>query len=497
MKTVSHLESLQACLVNLPPLPAIVRYYDDFSDSYAEVIAPDNSDQWILSFDGRRTTLDFLSLDVEIRRIAKCWCAALLSRLSPVTAEFYFFRLAAIPIDRIVDLLTCKPQEVRAVWRLCHSSNLSPSAFVSLKSFVVFLCESRIGAWGPEWLDLVSQLPLPKIDKYASVRVGDVFLSAEEESKIIRHIDSVCANLQAQPAALSDDIVESTAILVCSYQFGFRAKQIAMLEMRSIRIWDDGLEGMPAVHLTFSMIKQRSAKRVFPMVRRVKREWATLFLELFDRAKAKGLAGADHVFRRTPRAVGEVIIGLTVNLLGGRRTVVELRHTAAQRLVDAGATEEELATFMGHSDLNTGLIYFRSSPSQGERINRALGLSKVYQRIVKIAHDRFISLKELAELKGEQQIAGVPHGIPIAGIGGCSHGQPSCPYNPIMSCYGCTRFMPVADVDVHQRVLEDLRRVVKVFYESSRAERGSPAFQLEQTISSVQAILDELEHFQS
>jgi hypothetical protein len=147
---------------------------------------------------------------------------------------------------------------------------------------------------------------------------------------------------------------------------------------------------------------------------------------------------------------------------------------------------------MGHSDLNTGLIYFRSSASQGERVNQALGVSAVYQRVVKIAHDRFISVKELIELKGDQQIAGVPHGVPIAGIGGCTVGQPSCPYNPITSCYGCPKFMPVADAGVHKAVLEDLRGVMKFFYSSSRAERGSPAFQLEETISTVQAVLSEL-----
>jgi hypothetical protein len=153
--------------------------------------------------------------------------------------------------------------------------------------------------------------------------------------------------------------------------------------------------------------------------------------------------------------------------------------------VDAGATEEEAAAFLGHSDLDTPLIYFNSSPSQAERVNRALGVSAVYQQVVKIAHDCFISPAELVSLKGDQQVAGVPHGIPISGIGGCSSGQPNCPYNPVLSCYGCSRFMPVSDVWVHTAVLNDLRSVLKVFYTASRAERGSPAFQLEQTIAKV------------
>ena len=118
----------------------------------------------------------------------------------------------------------------------------------------------------------------------------------------------------------------------------------------------------------------------------------------------------------------------------------------------------------------------------------------MYRRVAKIAHDKFISPEELAELKGEQQIAGVPHGIPIIGIGGCGTGQPSCPYNPITSCYGCRKFMPVTDLELHKRVLADMRGVVLFFEKASRGDVDSPAFmQLQRTISSIQQVIYELE----
>jgi integrase len=485
-------ESIKSVLTNVPPVPAVVRYYDDFSDSYSQVADACSSDQWTLSFDGRRAILDFRVFDLEFRGLIKAWCSVLLAQLSPVSAEYYLARISTVPIGQLASLLTCEPREIRSEWKRLHSANRTYGELIALKSFLNFMCEFCIASWGPGWHDLVRQLPLPKIDKYASVRVGDVFLGVEEEAAIIRYIDRVCADVRARPDRIRDDVLEPAAILTCAYQFGFRPKQIAMLEMRNIRIWKDGVDDRPAVHLTFVMIKQQSKNQVFPMVRRVKREWGRLFEELFGRAQTKGLVGADHVFCRTPKEVGKVLADIAEAVLEQRRTGTEFRHTAAQRLVDAGASEEELAAFLGHSDLNTGLIYFRSSASQGERVNQALGVSAVYQRVVKIAHDRFISAKELVELKGDQQIAGVPHGVPIAGIGGCAVGQPSCPFNPILSCYGCPKFMPVADASVHKKVLEDLRDVMKFFYASSRAERGSPAFQLEETISTVQAVLSEL-----
>jgi len=192
--------------------------------------------------------------------------------------------------------------------------------------------------------------------------------------------------------------------------------------------------------------------------------------------------------------VTHIIIEATGKLLPIPRSATELRHTAAQRLVDAGASQEELAEFMGHSDLRTGLVYFQTSPNQAERVNSALGISEIYQQVAKIAHDRFIDHDELSALKGEQQIGAAPHGIPIAGIGGCAIGQPVCPSNPVTACYGCRKFMPLHDAETHKRVLADFRGVVKFFSEASKGDFNSPAYvQLKRTISSVQSIIAEIE----
>jgi hypothetical protein len=490
MSLFPHQATAHSLFDNLPPLPVVVRYYDDFSDSYHEIVNL-KSRTWTVHLDGRTSTLDFSEVDGVLRDAVMRWCAFVLAELSPATALQYLDYLKSVPSDLIMSVATCSPHDLRTEWNKLHARELSYYAFAPISSFLAFLCDFSVGHWNSTWLDLISQLQYPKKDKYAGVRVGDVFLSIEEEAAIVQHINWVSESIVARPHTIPDEVLEGTAILVCSYQFAFRAKQIAMLEMRNIRIWNDGIEETPTVHLTFTMIKQRTSKRVFPMVRRVMRGWAPLFIELVERAKHNGMSGADHVFSRTPPQVSQTLADLTESL-GGRRATRALRHTAAQRFVDAGASEEELAAFMGHTDLNTGIIYFNSSRSQAERVNQALGISSTYQNVLKIAHGRFISSDELAGLKGDQQIAGVPHGMPIAGIGGCELGQPSCPNNPVMSCYGCSRFMPIATPRIHVQVLDDLRDVMKFFYASSHAERGSPALQLESTIAKVQAVIDEL-----
>ena len=378
MIRVASAKQRHGLVANVPPLPLAISYYDDFSDAYNQLSDP-SDDQWKLFFDGSAATLDFAKFDVEVRAVVKAWCSMLLATNSPRTAECYCYELQRVPGDHIIGLLTSKPQEVKSFWNSLLTASITYQGLSSLKSLLSFLCNFEIGEWGPRWLDLASQLQLPKVDKYASVRLGDVFLTAAEEAEIVRGIDEECARIQTQGWSTPDEQLEETAILVCSYQFGLRPKQIAMLQVRNIRVWEDGMEEHSAVHLTFTMIKQRSSKQVFPMVRRLKRDWTPIFIGLLERARQHGMTGANRVFHRTPEQISKVVVDLTESFGGRPRTPTELRHTAAQRLVDAGATEEELAAFMGHTDLNTGLVYFNSTPAQGARINQALGISNVWR----------------------------------------------------------------------------------------------------------------------
>ncbi len=64
MNARSRLESVEALLRNAPPVPAVVLYYDDFSDSYGQVTHASASDHWTISFDGRNATLDFGRFDI-------------------------------------------------------------------------------------------------------------------------------------------------------------------------------------------------------------------------------------------------------------------------------------------------------------------------------------------------------------------------------------------------------------------------------------------------
>lgn len=317
--------------------------------------------------------------------------------------------------------------------------NINKNKFYGLKEILHILCRESLFVWNPDYLPLISQLPLPFYDKYALLRSQTSFLTIEEEQKLISFFDKIAQQLKKDTTLISTE-------------------------------------------------------RLIPLTRKVKNEWAIIVNVLYNR-RIEEKNQNNFLLELSSASETAFLIKSTLQKeLNIYRSARDLRHAAAQRMVDGGANQEELASFLGHSDLDSCLVYFNISANQAERVNKALGISNIYSKLAKIAHDRFIDESELILLKEDQQIADAPHGIPITGIGGCTIGQPICPYNPITSCYGCYKFMPLSDVEIHKQVLMDMRQVVSLFIKSGREDNNSPAFlQLKHTINNIQSIISELE----
>ena len=486
---------LPSLLASLPSLPKRVRYYDDFDEKVRSIEDFDSRDD--LSFiSGGVTPLNFSRLGQSYGCLAKhLFFHCITENLRITTAGAYIASLQHVEHDLLVEVLSAGPMKIKEVWSLLFAKNIIPRSFLALKRLLIMLCQRHLCGWEPAYIEFLSStLLLPAYDKYPTVPTGDAFLSASEEAQIVLYLEGMAATSIRAPEQLADATLRKIGMLMFSYLFAMRPYQIAKVTMRDVRIWGEQEGEHPSVHITFYMIKQQTDSAVFPMVRRVKHAWAPLILLLHERALKQNLCGSDRLFAVDSAAdVGIAIQVLATDIASRHISANDLRHTAAQRLADSGASQEEVATFLGHSDITTCRIYFESSPNQAELINQALAISPTYHRVVKIAHAKFISKKELSELKEEEQIAGVPHGIPIAGIGGCGVGQPSCPYNPITSCYGCPNFKPLRDIELHRRVLKDLRGVVLFFADASREEKKSPADQLRRTLLAVQEVIRELE----
>jgi len=485
-------------VAHLPSLPSVIKYFDEFSECHRSVVGVSNAPAIDLHYGGRVYAVRFDEFSPSLATVLKHALVELFRR--EVNAFAIVNRIMGtrnLSGSDMTSVVLSSPETILPLWIEIVSKSRAPYSLLVIKDILRVLCIYRIGGWSPSYSEYIGKsLSLPERDKYAFLRSGKAFFSIEQEATVVRLIDDAARSISSEPARWTYSDLADVGMLVCAFQFGMRPIQIARLKIEGVRHRILTSDGSPAVHLAFPMVKQRRGTQAIPLIRRVKPEWASVFAELLDRAVKAGSPGASRIFAvSSANEAGTRISSVVRDLLHDDVVSTKtFRHSAAQRMVDAGASHEELAAFLGHADITSGLIYYQTSSSQAERINRAFGISEIYSNLAKVAHDRFITEEDLAELKGDYQIGAVPHGIPITGIGGCSSGQPACPYNPVLSCYGCRRFMPLQNASVHRQVLADLRKVVGFFGTSGREEGSTPAFlQLQRTITNVQSIVGELE----
>jgi len=486
------IDQFAQAVIGLPPLPKTIRYEDDYDEIIRSVTVAETEEGLTIYISGESSHVNFLRYSARVRQLLRVYLLFSLSEMATISIKGKYQRFTEISAEDIELAASSHPIKLRGIWST-YVAKYSGSALIALRALLNFLCTIRFMNWSTPYREFISKgLPVDTPSPYAVVRSGEAFLTIEEEAKLVRWFDGAAFRVADLPLPE----LEIACLLVSSYQFGMRPKQLGILRTRNCTMRTSQEDGSAIIHLAFRIIKQKDpALAQAPLMRKVKREWAPLFVRLMEFKQSHG--PDEFLFGFSSRwELSKALSDQLERILpdSPRHVAYDLRHSLAQRLVDAGSSQEDLASALGQTNLASGLVYFRQSANQAELVNKALGISEIYMAVAALAKNRFISEEELARLKGDQQIAGAPHGIPVAGIGGCETGQPSCPYNPITACYGCDKFMPVRNLELHRHVLAEMRGVVIQFKDVSRGEVSSPAYlQLRRTISEIQAVILDLE----
>jgi integrase len=356
----------------LPPNPEVVQYYDEFGETLRSIPNFVEVKEIVVQYSGLKQAVDFSHFGKEYGALLKHFIVYLVQQdynMSTIYKMICCFKL--IEVDEINKLFSINPTELKSWWRLVRARNYPKGSYLSLKALLRFQCFFHINGWTQNHIAIISSLPLPMVDKYAAIRTGVVFLSIEEEAKIVRYLDVLANSLVRAPQHIDDDELCSGGTLLCSYLFAVRPYQIASLHLRDVRIWQGVKDERTMVHLTFKMIKQRMTSKVYPITRRVKHEWTNIILEQHQRRRNKGMVENDYLFDiESANEMSKQISRIASKLVGRKILAGHLRHTGAQRLVDAGASQEEVASFLGHSDNTSCMVYFDTSPNHaysGER----------------------------------------------------------------------------------------------------------------------------------
>ncbi|WP_244221127.1 hypothetical protein [Paraburkholderia aromaticivorans] len=291
--------TLEHMLRSLPQLPPVVRYYDDFDDKLRSLSEVRQGDALGLHINGRLFRLDFSRYPPTYSALQKHLLVFLLGEDLRISTCFNVLNAAMhLDVHDVEHIVKAGPPGISAIWLALRARQLPVHAYRFVKAVLRLLCRHRLCGWSESYLTYVStSLPGPATDKYARVRSGDVFLSADEEAAIVRYLDETSDLVRASGwSGLAYEALCDAAMVLCSYQFAMRPIQVAMLTMRDIRIWKPERDTEPTVHLTFLMVKQQGKLRKRPMVRRVKQEWGVLFIALVAYADSQGRNASDRVF---------------------------------------------------------------------------------------------------------------------------------------------------------------------------------------------------------
>lgn len=474
-------------LNHLPSLPSNLRYYDSVQDKHHTL---KNYPEWktlSLCIDGRTRGHDFSHFGEDTAVLFRYVIADLFSRVDAKTVSTHLGNLKNVKFSEelIVKASTLSPAEFRSWWIEQCATQLSERKCGAFKAVLRSFCRLVIGHWNSDYLKFVSGLPSPPKNRYAAIDAGTCFVPIHSQAKLTDWLDELAVETASNPLGARLKRLREACGLTLGYQLGLRPVQIASVKEDDVSMRDG------RVYVRILVAKQRD-KAPFHVTRRLKPEWSAFWIE-FARRRPNMIpalhAHPNSFLGLPPERISREFTDAVERITGERWTPNDFRHSAAQRLADAGASHAEIQDFLMHGTDGAANAYFTGSAAQAEKINQAMGLSQVYQAVAEIARIGMIDRQTLETLPEDQQIGGAPHGIPIAGIGACRLGQSQCTKNPILSCYGCRSFLPLNDPPVHQEVANDLRNVVKEFLAVASDVDASPAFgQLRRTIEAADRV---------
>lgn len=386
--------------------------------------------------------------------------------------------------DTYVELLEQGPGRVRELW---DDTVLDVDTAKAGKKLLKLVCHHGLGPWTPGHLYQVRSLDTRAkqglLAQHAKVKRREKVLPVSTQAEVVHVLDT--AALEAQ--VLPEEQVEGLAALALVFQFGMRPVQMLSLGLEHVSEPQVDAAGAPTLVISFHRAKKVGAS-LPDLHRAVKPEWVSLLNQLRRQALHHGrdrlfsCTSADAIWGKVRQACRAK--GLRVNF-----KAYGLRHTSIQALADAGHDRKSIQAFAGHNTINAASTYLRATRSQATLINKALGVSKLYENLETLSKDSFITMKQLMDEDEDKQIGGIVGSTLVSGIGLCASGQSNCPYNPVSSCYGCGKFMPVAKREPHVAAIAGLREQVLVFVPQGDAEAGPALTQLCNALSGAQQAL--------
>lgn len=461
-----------------PACPASMSVYDKYSDMEVTLHLADA--QWSIRTRGIVETLRFADDEVGLLQRKLVF----LTQVDNAPSTMAMFSRFVVNHWRTYEqLLLGGPVLARGFW---NAKVVDVTVAKAGKMLLKLVCKLGLGGWSTLHTALVRSLDTrakaPLLAQRAKLKRREKLLTVSTQAEIVAALDEAASSND-----LDDAEVEGLAALALFFQHGMRPVQLLALRLEHLPAPVQDASGDPALIVSYHGAKRGEDPK--ELLRQVKPEWVPLVDRLRRQAQD---AKRTRVFSRTSNAElwAMVRAACKVRGLAIDFKAYGLRHSGAQSLADAGHDRKSIKEYLGQGTLNAATTYLRASRNQADLINRALGASKLYENILAFTTDSFIDVGQLLEADEDQQIGGVVGHSLVAGIGLCKTGQYGCTFNPVTSCYGCSKFLPAADVAAHQDAVTGMRQQVQIYLADGSSET-SPAFmQLKTALSGAQQAIE-------
>lgn len=171
---------------DLPNLPRIIKYWDDFSEKTYSLNYFDEINQIKLKCDGREFKWDLVKFNKEHLAIIKHVFAFMVDDLDLSSVAFYMgsllYAIENVDVGILDVFVKLSPDKVKSIWDLKVFPKVSNSAQANaLKRVLHALCAGNVGYWNPGCKNFVSNLRAPILDPYRVVRSRDCFIPVEQQ----------------------------------------------------------------------------------------------------------------------------------------------------------------------------------------------------------------------------------------------------------------------------------------------------------------------------
>jgi hypothetical protein len=442
-----------------------------------------NDGQWKIKHRGYNQNIIFAAGD---EGLIQRTLAVITQRANGTQSLVRFCRTTIQNWDLYKQILIDGPMKLHEFWE----SNIKTIDQANAgKSILLLVAKLQLGNWDNTHVPIIKALDTKAAvslnRQRANILTREHLLPTAASAEITRVLDE-CASLPK----LSERELQGLAALALMYQHGLRPIQIVLMSVEDTTVFLDDT-GLESFVINVYPVKRGDSAICPPSPRAVLATWVPLFLKLHSSASQ---SGRTRLFSFSTTDALATAIRQVCKARGFRIDVKagQLRHSGAQALADAGHDRESIKGFLTQKTKNSSRNYHGASRRGAETINKALGTSKLYTNLIDGSKIKWISVEELQSAPEDEQVGGIIGDRLIAGTGRCKRKQSRCTYDPVVACYGCHKFIPVKDIDIHIEAISGMRANVLEFLNDPAAINGNAVNQLQHSIARAQGHIDYL-----